>query len=134
MAEDARRCAVSGDRVSCGEEEDERREWAHRVATIRLGVGLSVRKQSLLSRVLSYAVRKDDIEGARCCCLVVDHQSWRPAGVSYITSEIMVQHTFNAVRASMSLVDKKQKCKLHAPGPLPSSSGCVKYGGKSASH
>jgi hypothetical protein len=56
------------------------------VATIRLGVDLLVRTQSLLSRVLSYAVRKDGIEGARCCYPVVGHQSWRPAVVSYIST------------------------------------------------
>jgi hypothetical protein len=59
---------------------------AYRVATIRLGVGLLMRIRSLLSRVLSYAVRKDGIEGARCCYLVVGHQSWRPAEVSYIST------------------------------------------------
>jgi hypothetical protein len=57
------------------------------VATIRLGVGLLGNRQSLLSRVLSYVIQKDGIVGARCCCLVVDHRSWRPGQNSAITHQ-----------------------------------------------
>jgi hypothetical protein len=63
---------------------------AYMVATTQPSVGLSEHKQSLQFHVLSFVTRKDDIEDVRCCCPVVDHQSWQPAELSYIVSKSMV--------------------------------------------
>jgi hypothetical protein len=71
-------CVFGGESVSSGWIVMDGLDGAYMVATIRLGVGLLGNRQSLLSRVLSCVIRKDGIVSARCCCLVVDHHSWRP--------------------------------------------------------
>lgn len=123
MAEEASRCAVSVEGTSIVDRAVRGAFVTYKATRTRPSFGSSKHKQSRIFRVLNYEVQIDGTEDVRCYCLDVGHQSWRPAEFSYISSANMVQHTFNAVRASMSLVDRKQKCKLHAPGPFPSSSG-----------
>jgi hypothetical protein len=62
---------------------------AYMATTTQPSVGLSEHTQSLQSRVLSYATRRGGIEDVRCCCPVVDRQSWRPAKLSYVVLEIV---------------------------------------------
>ena len=82
MAEDANRCAVSGDGMSVVDRVVRGAFMTYKATRTRPSFGSSEHKQSLIFRVLNYAVQIDDIEDVHCYCLDVGHQSWRPAEVS----------------------------------------------------